>query len=248
MPATRCCRRPCDGVRVWACAALAALACCNTASANDRPFLITSGAVIEDDNEGTWGLESWWQRVGPLRALTVAPEYNFNPFDSLQLLYTRLNDRNTRESNSNLEVEFKHVFNDIARDGHGWGLHLSLDTASPPGAGWRTERLAARVLYTLALSSPFSAGDAMLHLNAGIGKSRDQRHEWIGSAVFEHRLPWRTHAFVEVGREDRTSLLHTGLRHWVKRDRYAVDVGVQQLRGDGRRDSGVVIGFGWYDF
>lgn len=216
--------------------------------ANDRPFLITSSAAIEDDNEGTWGLESWWQRVGLLRSLTVAPEYNFKPFDSLQVLYTQLNNGTIREPNRNLEVEFKHVFNDIARDGHGWGMHLSLDAANTPGAGWRAECFAARILYTLALASPFSAGDATLHLNAGIGKSRDQRREWIGSVVFEHRLPWRTHAFVEVGREDRATLLHTGLRHWVKRDGHAVDVGVQQLRGDGRRDGGVVIGFGWYDF
>ena len=42
----------------------------------------------------------------------------------------------------------------------------------------------AKLIGTL----PLLDGDAKLHLNAGLGKARDERREWIGSMAFEHKL------------------------------------------------------------
>lgn len=86
-----------------------------------------------------------------------------------------------------------------------------------------------------------------LHLNAGLDKVRGERREWVASAALQHPLPWRSFAFAEIGREDRLTLLHAGVRHWVKRERIAVDLGVQQLRGGGDKTTGVVVGLAWYD-
>lgn len=224
-------------------AALMLLAASGVAQANDRPFLITTNAIVEDDNDGNWAIETFWQRAGPVKALTIAPEYSFNPQQSLQLLYTVARERAADAPPSTLEFEYKHVLNNIARDGYGFGWHLSFNTEDAADKGWRAQRLALRGLYTL----PLRDGDAALHLNAGIGKSRNERREWIGSVVFEHKLPLRTRAFVELGREEATKLLHAGFRHWVKKERFAVDLSWQQLRGDGQRNSGLVVGLGWYD-
>ena len=207
--------------------------------ANDRPYLLTSNAAAEEDDDQVWSVETWWQRVGDQRVLSIAPEYAFNPTTSVQLELSR----SSGDKSNGLEVELKHLFNHIARDGWGWGLHLSLGMASVGGTAWRAESVALKLPYTLQLRD----GDALLHLNAGVSKQREERREWVASAAFEHRLPWRCTAFVELGREDRKTLWHAGVRHWIRRDRLALDFSVQQLRGDGEKASGVVVGLAWYD-
>lgn len=228
---------------VWRLAALALMLATNAAHADDRPFLQTSNAVAEDDDEGTWALESWFARVGSYRVFNLAPEYAFSPTTNLQCKTFTSRDRELGERAHGVETEFKHLFNHMARDGFGWGMHLSLAVGSDNGSGWRQQSLAAKLIGTL----PLLDSDAKLHANAGIGKGRDERREWIGSVAFEHKLPWRSTAFIELGREDRETLLHTGVRHWIKRDRLAVDFSVQRQRAGNSKANGVVFGIGWYD-
>ena len=213
------------------------------ARADDRPFLQTSNAVAEDDDEGNWALESWWARVGSHRVFNLAPEYAFSPYTNLQFKGFSSKDSDSGGRSRGVETEFKHLFNHIGRDGFGWGIHLSLAQGVDNGSGWRQQSLAAKLITTV----PLLEGDAKLHANAGMGKVRDERREWIGSVALEHKLPWRTTAFVELGREDRETLVHTGVRHWVKRERLALDFSVQQQRAGSERTRGIVIGLGWYD-
>ncbi len=142
-----------------------------------------------------------------------------------------------------MELEFKHLFNRIGRDGWGWGMDVGVGAASTDGAGWRTQRLSVKLPYTLSLRD----GDAMLHVNVGLQKQHDERREWLASAAFEHKIGTRTKLFLELGREDRSTLLHGGVRHWLKRDKFAVDFSVQQSRSAESKERGVVIGLGWYD-
>jgi hypothetical protein len=65
--------------------------------------------------------------------------------------------------------------------------------------------------------------------------------------AFEHKLPWRNTGFIELGREDRQTLWHSGVRHWVRRDKLALDVGMQQQSGADGRAVGAVVGVAWYD-
>jgi len=206
--------------------------------ANDRPFLLTSSAAAEEDDDRVWAIETWWQRVGSQRMFTIAPEYAFDPVNSIQLEVT-MGSENARSA----ELEYKHLFNHIARDGWGWGIDVSLSAARDEGTGWRTQGLSVKLPWSLSLRD----GDAMLHVNAGVQKQRDERREWVGSLAFEHKLPWRSSVFVELGREDRQTLRHVGARHWIRRDKLAVDVSVQQLRSPDDKASGVVIGLAWYD-
>jgi hypothetical protein len=216
------------------------------AQADDRPFLQTSNAIAEDDDEGHWALELWWARVGTRRVFNVAPEYAFSPYTNLQFKTFASRERDADGAvvrSRGVETEFKHLFNHIERDGYGWGLHLSLAIGKDDGSAVHGQSAAAKLIGTL----PLRDGDAKLHANAGLGKARDERREWIGSVAFEHTLPWRSTAFVELGREDRETLVHAGVRHWVKRERVAVDFSLQQQRAGGDRRNGFVIGVGWYD-
>jgi hypothetical protein len=173
----------------------------------------------------------------------VAPEYAFSPYTNIQFKGYRSHDRDSGDRAHGVETEFKHLFNHIGRDGFGWGVHLSLNLGSDDGSSVHRRSVAAKGLVTL----PLLEGDAKLHANAGLGKVRAERREWIGSVAFEHQLPRRTLAFVEAGREDRSTLLHTGLRHWIRRDRLAVDFSVQREQAASGSSRGVVLGIGWYD-
>jgi len=220
------------GIVVVLCAAAAWPA---AAPANDRPFLLTSNAAAEEDDDQVWAIETSWQRVGDQRVFTVAPEYAFNPTTSIQLELWR-----GSGNSEGAELEFKHLFNHIARDGWGWGIHVSAGMARADGSGWQ-QPVSVKLPYTLQLRD----GDALLHVNAGLQKQRDERREWVASVAFEHRLPWHTSAFVELGREDRQTLWHAGVRHWVRREKLAVDFSV--VRGGEEHASGVVVGVAWYD-
>ena len=227
--------------RIALCAALVFAA--PFAVADDRPFLQTSNAGAEDDDEGNWALESWWARVGSRRVFNLAPEYAFTPFTNLQFKSFTSRDRDSGDRSRGVETEFKHLFNHIGRDDFGWGVHVSLAVGRDNDSSMREQSFAAKLIGTLLLLE----GDAKWHVNAGMGKVRGEPREWIGSIAFEHKLPWRTTAFIELGREDRESLVHTGMRHWIKRDKLAVDFSFQQQRARGDKINGLVIGVGWYD-
>ena len=224
-------------------AALCVAAWSSPVHANDRPFLLTSSAAAEEDDDRVWAIETWWQRVGADRSFSIAPEYAFDPTNSIQLELTRAGGSASGGNASSAELEFKHLFNHIARDGWGWGIDLSFAAASVGCGGWKRQGVSAKLPLSLALRD----GQAMLHANVGMHKQRDERREWVGSMALEHKLPWRTSAFIELGREDRQTLWHAGARHWIQREKLALDVSVQQRRAGGEKASGVVIGLGWYD-
>lgn len=206
------------------------------AQANDRPFLLTSNAVAEEDDDQVWSVETWWQRAGSAQAFTVAPEYAFNPTTSVQFEFSRASGKTNA-----FEVEFKHLFNHIGRDGWGWGIDLSLDTRRADGS--QQNGITVKLPYTLQLRG----GDAQLHFNAGVQKQGGERHEWVGSVAFEHKLPERNIGFIEVGREDRQTLVHAGVRHWIRRERLALDFSVQRRTAGDDRSAGAVLGMAWYD-
>ena len=60
--------------------------------------------------------------------------------------------------------------------------------------------------------------------------------------IAAEREVWRrTSLFAEAARDREGRLLHAGVRHWIKRERLAVD-GRQRVRSDELRGSGIVLG------
>ena len=173
---------------LWTAAALWASA----AQASDRPYLLTSSAAAEEDDDGVWAVESWWQRSKAQTGLSVAAEYAFNPTTSIQLERSRAQDRALGDKTHSVELELKHLFNRIGREGWGWGINLAAGTAAADESGWRTQRLSVKLPYTLSLRD----GDAMLHVNVGLQKQRDERREWVASAALEHHVGARTKMFI----------------------------------------------------
>jgi len=209
--------------------------------ANDRPFQVARTAVLEDD-EHVWSFESWTQRLGSVRGLSVEPEYTFAAGTSVQFELSRFIDRHGGETGHEAEVEFKQVFNNVARDGWGWGLSATLAAERNRDSDGTIPSIGIKVPVSIALGD----GGGFLHLNVGIGKARDARRTWSGGLAVEREVFKRTLLFAELAREGEATFMQLGLRHWLRRDKLAIDFSVQQQRADGRA-SGFIVGLGWYD-
>ena len=232
----------------WLCVALLAGPMAGS-WANDRPFQIARTAVMEDD-EQVWSFESWVERRGKLLGLSVEPEYTFSGGTSLQLQLTRNLDRSAgglgqqtgEQTGQEVEVEFKHIFNHIGRDG--WGLAVSGALGAERSKGDGTVRTFS---LKLPLSINLAEGLALLHLNPGLAKASDARRVWTRAVAIEGEVFKRTTAFAELAQEGGLRFGQIGARHWLRRDKLAIDLAWQlQRKPDGQAHS-VVIGLGWYD-
>jgi len=212
-------------------------------SANDRPFQNARTAVAEDDDEGSWSFESWGQRLGKVRSLSVEPEYTFTPFTSLQMELSRVIDRSGADTGHEAEIEFKHLFNHIGRDGYGWGLSAAAATERSAADG-----TARRLTLKVPVSIQLGQTGALLHLNAGVIKPSNERRLFTRSAAAEFSVTGKSRAFAEFALDGSDRYAQIGVRHWLRRERLALDVSLQQRRSaDGERSSGFLIGVGWYD-
>jgi len=211
--------------------------------ANDRPYQATWTAAADEDDDGMWSIESWATRLGSLRTINLAPEYAFSPTTSLQLEMSRAKDREGADSAWGAELEFKHLFNHIARDGFGWGVVATLTMAKPSDHGWRRDEWSLK----LPLSVSLWGGDGLLHANVSRNAETETGHHWGGSLALEGEVWRRTRLFAELAQDDGATLLHTGVRYWVKHERFAIDFSLQRERAHGSTRNGAIVGVGWYD-
>lgn len=210
---------------------------------NDRPYQATWVAVADEDDEGTWSVESWATRLGSRRTVNVAPEYAFQPTTTLQLEMARADDRGGDGWSTQAELEFKQLFNHIARDGYGWGVVLTYTGAKGADSGWRRDEWSVK----LPLSVSLWEGDGFVHLNASRGGQGTERPSWGVAMALEREVWRRTRLFGELARDRNTTFAHGGVRYWVKRERLAIDFSLQRERADGATRNGAIIGIGWYD-
>ncbi len=211
------------------------------ALANDRPFQIARSAVIEDD-EQVWSFETWAERRGSVRGLSVEPEYTFSDGYSLQFQLSRYLDRRGEQTGHETELEFKKIFNHIGRDGYGLALSAALGVERSREAG------ASRSLgLKLPISVMLAEGGPTLHLNPGLSKASASPRAWTSAVAIEHGVIKRSTAFAEWAHEGRLRLAQIGARHWLRKDRLAIDIAWQQQRSAEGRSSGLIFGLGWYD-
>jgi hypothetical protein len=211
--------------------------------AGDRPYLATNTAVAEEDDDGVWSVATGLQHVGVNSIASGSVEYAFNPTTSVQFEFTRTRDSDAAATEHEAEIEFKHLFNHIARDGWGWGVSASLIFSRPQDKVWRHGGVAFSVPYSLSLWD----GDGLLHLNAGFNKPMDDDVQWKASAAIERKVAKHTTLFAELALQGKQALLHSGIRYWVKRDKFAIDASLQRVSSNQQSSKGFVIGFNLFD-
>jgi hypothetical protein len=223
-------------------AVLAALCASTAGLANDRPFQFARTAILEDDDDQTWSFESWIQRYGSVRGLSIEPEYNFGAGRSVQVELGRFIDRDDEQTGLEGEVEFKQLFNYIGGDGWAWGISAAAGVERTQADG-TVRHLNLKLPVSIALGA-----HGYLHLNPGLDLTSGSRRAFSPSAAIEQRLFERAVAFAELARERELRFGQVGARYWLKREKLALDFALQQQRVEGRRSSGFILGLGVYDF
>ncbi|MEY4882678.1 MAG: hypothetical protein RIS34_532 [Pseudomonadota bacterium] len=56
-----------------------------------------------------------------------------------------------------------------------------------------------------------------------------------------------TTLFAELALQGKQTLLHSGIRYWVKRDKFAIDASLQRISSNQQSSKGFVIGFNLFD-
>lgn len=211
--------------------------------AGDRPYIATSTAVAEEDDDGVWSVATGYQQLGANQTVSGSLEYAFNPTTSVQIEFSRKHDSDEVVTEHEAEIEVKHLFNHIARDGWGWGISASLVFAKPQDEVWRQGGVRLNIPYSLSLWE----GEGLLHLNAGAIKPIGEELQWTASAAIERKILKGTTLFAELAREGEQTLLHSGVRYWVKREKVAIDFSLQRSQGPNQSADGFVIGFNLFD-
>ena len=91
-----------------------------------------------------------------MRSLTVEPDYRFDPANSVQIELSRQIDRQGQDTGHEVELEFKHLFNRLARDGWGWGISAALGAERNAGGSSRSASTnSLRVVMLICLVTLF---------------------------------------------------------------------------------------------
>ncbi len=212
-------------------------------SAADRPYLAVTSAAAEEDDDNVWSLQTAARSDRWLRSVGAVAEYAFDPVRSVQLELTRSRSRGG-EIALGAELEYKHLFNHIARDGWGWGVNVTLGADRTAGERWRAGSWSAVVPISLSMAEKALLG----HLNLGLERERGERRHAVLALGLEGQIARGVVVFGELARRGDERLAHVGVRHWIKRDRLALDVSITSRRvDDAPRTQGWVLGLAWYD-
>jgi hypothetical protein len=231
----------------------AALSCFLSAAAlaSDRPYLATTNAVADEDDDNVIALESWIEAARRFGEFRFEPEYNFDPRNAVRFELGISQDRrfDPEVRSRGVEVEYKHLFTDLARSGYGTGVIVGVDWDDHSGAIEGLDSAAGHTwsLGVVGLTTLRPTPDMLVHFNlgAGIESGEGARARW--AIAVEHEIVSRTTLFAEAGTDRDQRLIHGGVRHWVKRDRFAVDLTVGRRYGDPIDSTFITIGIALQD-
>ncbi|MBI5717720.1 MAG: hypothetical protein HZC37_08540 [Burkholderiales bacterium] len=196
----------------------------------DRPFVATTSAAAEEDDDRVWSTSTWVHRDRRSSETGLAAEYAFEPRLSTEFTLARAKPRSPgSEAALEAEAELKWLYNSIARDGWGIGVSIGIGAGKDGDAGWRAGHRQVAVPF----SWQWSDAGGLLHLNAGVARERGARREALASAGLEAPLARRWLAFAELARGGDERLAHAGVRWWIKRERFALDLSALRRRPEG---------------
>src|SRR5262249_17632606 len=189
-----------------------------TARASDRPYLSATNAVADEDDENVAALESWFEISRHISEFRFEPEYNFNPRNAVRVELGIARDRrfDPVDRSRGAEVEYKHLFTDIARSDFGSGIIIGVDWGGHSIALDAGEDRGDHIwsLETAGLLSLRPTPDTLVHFNLGGIRETGGRTRGRWAIAVEHEVVRRTTLFVEAAAtasEER--LLHGGVRY-----------------------------------
>jgi hypothetical protein len=217
-----------------------------SASTEDRPFLETGTAIVEDDDERSFEFSAWMVKLKQERALQAALEYNFSPTLSaeVELGWSKNKEDGSRERG--VELGLRKVWIDPARAGWGLGTNVGLDWSRTGEHGWKYQSLRAVMTYSV----PLLEKQIWLHANAGLVREQEERKtHGVWSLAAQAQLRKDFTLFTEYAHQaQKNTMVQGGVRWWAKKDKVALDFAVGKQRPqDADRQNFINVGLNFYD-
>lgn len=211
--------------------------------ADDRPFLRTATAVVEDDDERVFEFSATGLSHRHGDGLSLQGGYSLSPTLSVEAELGFSRDRAEGSRGHEVGIGVWQAWIDPAREG--WGL------AGKLGADWDQESGEARqrtLRGVIAASVPLSGKQVWLHANAGVEQREGEGRAGIWSLALQGELDRRWMLFGELASSSRRDeLAQIGVRHWLRRDKIALDLGIGRERVAQDRRGFVAAGLAFYD-
>lgn len=221
------------------------------AQADDRPFLRTTTAIVEDDDERVFEFSATHQNGKKERSTQLQLGYSFSPTLSVEVELGQ--DRNKVDEVSSREqgVGVWMSWIDPARDGWGLATKFSAERERESGAErWEKPKYKG----VMAFSLPQADKSTWLHANLGTiyrPTIEDGQRRWTStwSVAAQKELNRRFELFAEAaGVQDRSDqIAQVGVRHWIKREKLALDVGLGRQYAEERRGNFVALTLSVFD-
>lgn len=220
-----------------------------SARADDRPFLRTGTAIVEDDDERVFEVHGTVQAGRRFRGLGLQVEYAFSPTFSLEFEWSRTRDRLEGESSREIGLGARLAWVDPAREGWGLATRFSVERERESDDGW------ARPAWkgVLAWSLPAADRSAWLHANVGAryqpAEPGERRWTGLWSVAAQQEITRHTVLFAEAAgaRGGTERLAQVGVRHWLRREKVALDLALGRHFDLGPRGGFVVLGLSFHD-
>jgi hypothetical protein len=222
---------------------------CGAVQADDRPFLRTTRAVVEDDDERVFEFTATHVTAKKQRSTSVQLEYSFSPTLSVELELGHQRDRIEGISEREQGLGLRMSWVDPAREGWGLATKFGVERERESGDEWAQPQWSG----VMAFSMPVADKSVWVHANVGAryNPQTSGAARWTGlwSLGAEKPLNRRASLFAEVaGASDgRDRIAQVGLRQWLKREKVAVDVGVGRQFANDIRGNFLAVSLSLYD-
>lgn len=219
------------------------------AHADDRPFLRTTTAVVEDDDERVFEWSVSHLSGKKERNTQMQLGYSFSPTLSVEFELGQARDKVDEQSSREQGLGIWTAWIDPAREGWGLATKLSVERERDSGATW--ERPAWKGV--MAYSVPLLDKSLWLHANAGMryqsSDAASRRWTSLWSFAAQKTLNRRFEVFAELaGNQERSDqLVQAGVRHWIQREKLAIDVGLGRQLAEERKGNFIALSLSVFD-
>jgi len=234
------------GLVAWA---LTAVLYSQRASADDLPFLRTSTAMVEADDEQIFEISASNLLGKQERNAAFQLGYSFSPTFSVEAEVGFGRDKVAPASSHELGLNVLNAWVDPAREGWGFATEFGVERERTSGEGWDDPGWKGILVFSV----PLDERSLWLHANVGARyQSGDEAtNRWAGlwSVAAQKELSRRFQLFGEfAGISDSSDrVAQVGVRTWIKREKLALNVGVGRQMAEGRKGNFVSLGFSFFD-